>query len=1289
MGSLLFQMEKLDESNYEAWQLQMKSMLVHSEIWDPVENVLDPQAKEEVKAKFLNDDKKAVAMIILGVKSSQLIHIKNLKTAKEIWDKLKSIYQQSSPARKVSLFKKLLSVKLSEKIHMSEYINEFVTTNEKLKEIGVEIDDEILVILLLSGLSEQYENFVVAMETRDTLPSFEDLKIKLLEQGERHEEKRNETHDTQQAFAARNKNNKQSYDSKDSKRNSGKRDKRNSKCFNCGKRGHYARECKREKKSHDEKSSFASNILAATSENTLRSSSWCVDSGATSHMCCMRSMFSSFVKLRERILLADNNYIEAQGKGNVIIKIRNKRNLELQNVLYVPEMSTNFISVSRCVENGLSVKFCDKYATIAKGDYEVLRAQRKYNLFIFEIEEHKVFQLRDNGLQLWHNRFGHLNYRSLKEMINKELIRGINIKGGLEETNCNSCAKAKICSQAFPEGGNRSNGVLDLIHMDVCGPMNKQSIGGSRYFVTFIDDFSRRIFVYFLKIKSEVFEKFKVFHAMAERQTGRKIKVIRSDNGREFVNAEFNKYLEQFGIKRQLSVPYTPQQNGVAERANRTLVEMARTMMVHSGVAEFLWAEAVCTAAYIRNRSTTKALKNKTPFECWSGKKPTVSHFKIFGCKAVALDKTQSNKFIAKGKDCIFVGYSLYSKAYRLYDPEAKRIFEARDVKFDETSFRREVVEDDVFVVNPQQTTEEANDDQLVSQEEDVSHNEAEEELSADDADAENESQQIGPGRPRLIRTGRPGRPRKVKNVLNIMKSDEINIPSSSEEAMNSKEKQFWMEAMEKEFAALLKNKTWSLTQLPKGQRAIGCKWVYNLKRDVNGNVERFKARLVAKGCSQQHGVNYTDTFSPVVRYSTVRMLFALSAQLKLHVHQLDVTTAYLNSELHDVVYMQQPEHFVDVRHPKKVLRLNKAIYGLKQSGREWHSKLDGVLKNLGYKPCVGEPCLYSKNGQGKYNFITIYVDDLLIASTNEEDVMKIKQELGAIFEIVDKGIVRHILGIEVERNGAQGAISLSQKRYIEELLLKHGMKTCRPVSTPLDPGFQVGCTSESCKKVDATTYQSLIGELMYLAVLTRPDILHAVCKLSQRNQNPHQEHMAAVNHILRYLSGTKDVKIHYERVEGDICIEGFVDADWGSDNENRKSYSGYVFLMAGGVFSYESKKQNTVALSSTEAEYVALSSAAKEVLYLNQLLKEIDINVKDVVLYCDNVSAQHIAKNEMYHARTKHIDIKHHFIRDVINKDQLKLDYINTNDNIADLFTKNLVKSKHEKFVKLMNMRK
>jgi transposase InsO family protein len=622
-------------------------------------------------------------------------------------------------------------------------------------------------------------------------------------------------------------------------------------------------------------------------------------------------MFTKFEKHTEMIGLADAGFLQAEGIGTVELQTESYT-VELLNVLYVPKLKGNFISVSNAVANKCTVNFDAKNAKIMRNGICILKVNRAGGLYTIEIKHNRCYAAVNANALLWHQRYGHLNYASLMDMVNKGLVRGMDKIDVTKNTSCKTCMISKVHVQPFPQASeSRAQELLELVHTDVCGPFETQSIGGSRYFLTFIDDMSRRTYVYFLKGKDEVFDKFMEYKNLVERQTGKRLKCVRSDNGREYVNKKFDEYFKEMGIAQQLTVAYTPQQNGVAERANRTLVEMARCLLVQSGLGQELWAEAIYTAVYLRNRSPTKALIGKTPMEEWTGKKPNISHLKVFGSFAVALDKGQQrSKFKPKGKEYRMVGYSTNSKGYRLYDPELRKVVEKRDVVFDELGLPEQADADAECVMHKLSVDEchmpngaEKDDNDEITSNDDTDASDtlvATKQGSSDEFYAsaseelvlEEQAERIGPGRPRLLRTGRPGRPKKQYNVLSAMVTENVTVPSSYEEAMKSPEATYWREAMAKEYESLITNQTWQVAELPMEHRAIGCKWVFNLKRDALGQIQRFKARLVAKGCSHQYCVKYKDTFSPACSLESMRFILALAAELELYLHQMDVCTA-------------------------------------------------------------------------------------------------------------------------------------------------------------------------------------------------------------------------------------------------------------------------------------------------------------------------------------------------------------------------------------------------------------
>lgn len=1342
MSSGLYHIEKLDDENYDGWQVQMRSVLVHCDLWGYVsEKVVCPPASDEAAlAAHKLKIEKALATIMLSVKTSQLLHIKHSKTAAEAWKKLEDVHRPAGPASKVTIFKQLTNLKMAEGSSLSSHLGLFFGLCEKMNVIDIKIPDELMSIILLSSLPKSYENFVVAIESRDELPKVQVLKTKLLEEGNRRESNVTVQHDGEAAFFSKQQQQKQhksqhhgkpqhhQHHQQHQRQQQSSQQQQTSqqttqqqtrgKCYKCQKHGHYAAECN----SSSKRFSAAYAMLNSVGFADLKRHMWVLDSGTTCHMCCDKAMFNNISPHREKIQLAGDNYIYSESIGDVTIKTETT-DIQLKRVLYVPTLNTNFMSMSKATQYNYTVQFDNNNATITNNTgVIIMRAEKRGSLYVYTSEIEHLYNANTNDEFLtWHARYGHLNAKSLCKLMQNDLVRGIDVKNCQRTIECDVCIRAKMCSLPFGQKHSiSSDAVLDIVHSDICGPMRTTSLGGCRFFVLFIDDHSRKMFVQFLKHKSDVFDAFKLFKSRVERETGRKIKTLRTDNGCEYLSSQFSGFLDSEGIKRQLTVQYTPQQNGVAERANRTIVEMARCMLISSKLPESLWAEAVNTAVYLRNRSPTSLLM-KTPYEMWSGVKPAVYHLRIFGCRAFALDKRPGkSKFAAKSVECTMVGYSPESKAYRLYVKTSRKIIKSRDVKFFENSGLNGDIGDYTFfesltideparkappaIKSDLESDDESEFDDAVGEAGDSSSGRKDgsgvggtsgsvvgnDNRAIIEADrSEDAANGVSSKRNRLTSSTSTHAMnlRDRPNAL-FMIGECVSNPITVNDALSSRDKDRWFESMQAEYDALMENETWDLVELPAGRRPIQCKWVFNIKRDKRGNIERFKSRLVAKGCSQRYGVDYTETFSPVVRYSSLRLVLALAVEYNLHIHQMDVATAYLNGILNEDVYMKQPDMFISTKNENKVCKLKKALYGLKQSGREWNHKLDQVLTSIGFKPCHADTCVYTMNVGKQINIVLVYVDDILLACSSVNDLLIYKQKISDHFDVVDKGPVDFFLGMEIQCEN--GVTSVSHKHYIEELLAEHGMLDTRKCYTPLDPGqkFQRCDDCSNCVLVDTKSYQSLIGSLMYLGISTRPDIIHSVSKLAQFNIKPHAEHMTAAKHLLRYLNNTVNFKITYRKTGENVLA--FADADWAGSCDDRKSYTGYTLMLAGASVSWESCKQQTVALSSTEAEYMALSSASKEIVYVRNFLAELGFQKfvdKPTVLNGDNLSSMQLVKNPVYHAKSKHIDIRVHYIREVYKSKLIILNYVPTDENIADVFTKNLNKAKHTYLTRMLGI--
>ena len=501
------------------------------------------------------------------------------------------------------------------------------------------------------------------------------------------------------------------------------------------------------------------------------------------------------------------------------------------------------------------------------------------------------------------------------------------------------------------------------------------------------------------------------------------------------------------------------------------------------------------------------------------------------------------------------------------------------------------------------------------------------------------------------------------------------------------------MEAIVEEMESLHKNKTCELKELPQGKKTLGCKWVYKKKEAASEKEkEKFKARLVAKGYSQRKGIDYDEVFSPVVRHTSIRILLALVASYDMELEQLDVKTIFLHGDLEEVIYMEQPEGFMQPGTEHLVCRLKKSLYGLKQSPRQWYKRFDSYMIRIGFTRCEYDCCVYVKSlDDGSCIFLLLYVDDMLIAAKSMVEVNRLKSLLGKEFDMKDLGAARKILGMEIRRDRSAGKLWLSQKDYMEKVLERFSMANAKQVSTPLASHFRLSTaqcpeSAEEIQDMSKVPYASAVGYLMYAMVCTRPDLAHAVSTVSKYMANPGREHWKAVKWMFRYLRGTVGSGIMFAK-QDQISVVGYVDADYAEGMDDRRSTTGYVFTLAGGPICWRSMVQPLVALSTTESEYMAVTEAAKEALWLKGLVKELGIDQGGVQLYCDSQSAIYLAKHQIYHARTKHIDVRFHKVRELIASGDLILEKVHTSENAADMLTKIVTVDKFEHCLDLVNV--
>uniref|UniRef100_A0A2N9IB18 CCHC-type domain-containing protein n=1 Tax=Fagus sylvatica TaxID=28930 RepID=A0A2N9IB18_FAGSY len=1132
--------------NFGLWQRRVKDLLVQQGL------VKALYGKTKKPEKMTDDeweelDMKAVSTIRLLLADEVMYDVMEENSTAGIWLNLEKRYMSKSLTNKLHLKQKLYGLKM--------------------------IEDKTM--MLLTSLPASYEHLVTTLLYGKETLELEEVSGALLDHYQRkHKDSAESSGEGLVVKGYQDRGRKKDKDDK-SARGRSKSKSKTVKCFKCQKNGHMKRDCPEWNKGKEESSTSVNVVADSESDDDMLSvssstdglnNSWLLDSACSFHVTPHRNWFDTYRSINcGSVRMGNDATCTIIGMGTIKIKMSDGVVRTLEEVRHIPDMRKNLISLGILDSKGYSYKSENGIMKVSKGAMVVMTGQ-KISSNVYKLLGNTILggvaavaESEDDDTLLWHMRLGHMSERGMRELHKRNLLTGIK---SCKLDFCKYCIMGKQCRVRFKTATHKTKGILDYVHSDIWGPVRTPSKGGAQYFMSFIDDYSRKAWVYFLKNKSEAFAKFKIWKAEVENQTGRKIKCLRTDNGTEYRDGDFLKFCEEHGIKRHFTVRKTPQQNGVAERLNRTIIETARCLRLNAELPKIFWAEAVDMACYIINRSPRVALDGKVAEEVWTGQEVDYSFMRIFGCPAyVHISGEDRSKLDPKSKKCIFLGFKKGVKGYKLWDPVAQKVVISRDV---------------------------VELDELESQSNEEPHS--------------NDQEQDSTRSDRPKRNRRPPVRYGFEDLVSYALLTSSEDPSTFQEAIESSEKDKWMEAMVEENESLSKNKTWELTELPKGKKPIGCKWVFKKKEAVSEKEgERFKARLVAKGYSQRHGIDYDEVFSPVVRHTSIRAVLALVADQDLELEQLDVKTAFLHGNLEEEIFMEQPEGFKQPGTENLVCRLKKSLYGLKQSPRQWYKRFDSYMIQIGYTRCEYDCCVYVRILEdGSYIFLLLYVDDMLIAAKSM---------------------------CEVNRDREARKLWLSQKNYIRKVLEKFSMLDAKPVSTPLANHFRLSGSQcpkneEEIENMSKVPYASAVGCLMYAMVCTRPDLAHAVSTVSRQPETN--------------------------------SVVGYVDADYAGEVDDRRS---------------------------TTAE------AAKEALWLKGLVKELGLNQGGVQMHCDSQSVIYLVKNQAYHARTKHIDVRFHKIRELIVTGDIVLEKVHTSENAADMLTKPVTTAKFKHCLDLVNV--
>ncbi|KAD7477200.1 hypothetical protein E3N88_00336 [Mikania micrantha] len=1013
------------------------------------------------------------------------------------------------------------------------------------------------------------------------------------------------------------------------------------------------------KSSDKNASSVASTDTAHFGPSACQNSIWYVDSGGSMHMTGSRSLLQNYFTGRKGFVSFGND-----AKGYIIGKgMVTNGEIRFDDVNHVENLKYNLLSVSQMCDKGHVSLFTKQDCRILSSDvmpliskvldeYTLLKANRVGKVYAFDLSKnisvkgHPCLFSKASFKEsnLWHRRLGHVNIKNMNQLVKHGLVRGLPLKDFSCDENCTACLKGKQHKVSFPPiGDSKSTGCLQLLHMDLFGPVQIMSMAKKKYCLVIVDDYSKFVWTFFLHSKGEVAKAIMNFVLFAEKQYSIPIKCVRSDNGTEFRNHLLDEFYLSKGIQRQYSIPRTPEQNGVVERKNRTLIEAARTMLADSA----------------------------------------------FGCPCYILNtKDQLTKFDSKVDAGYFVGYSSTCKAYRVFNCRTKIVEETLHVKFNECPkdsipqnpaemFDLNILqhkfpvepngeEHEVLPANPPKDSTEIT--QGIPDDEDESTHlfrfsdnlptsaksvappapVAPPNTNADEILDSSTSFEIPaelfPGSSSTSAAAEPPantctalipyqelKDHPLSQILGDISAG-VSTRSqlsnfclyalfvSQQEPKNyhtALKDNGWVEAMQLELLQFQKQQVWELVPLPQGKCAIGTKWVFRNKTDENGQIVKNKAKLVVQGFSQEEGIDYDETFAPVARLEAIRLFLAYAALHKLKVFQMDVKSAFLYGKIKEEVYVCQPPGFEDNKHPDWVYKLDKALYGLKQAPRAWYDTLSTFLLKNNFTRGSIDKTLFIKNvGQHKL-LVQIYVDDIIFASSDLKLCDAFTELMTKNFEMSAMGELQFFLGLQIKQK--PDGIFIHQSKYTKELLKKFDLQNCKPCSNPMSSTTQLDADLKGTS-VDETLYRCMIGSLMYLTA-SRPDIMFATCVCARFQAAPKESHLIAVKRIFRYLQGTLSLGIWYST--GHSCkLVAFSDSDYAGCKLSRKSTSGGCQFLGNCLVSWQSKKQTSVATSTAEAEYIAAASCTSQILWLQSQLLDYGIKELKTPLLMDSASA-------------------------------------------------------------------
>jgi len=1400
----------LNEENFNSWRIRMTSTLSALGLGIYLEqNVATDDIQDQNEVARIEREKNAAKSILLNNIEDKIYPlITETDSAHDLMENLKILFEKDESVTLQEWLEKLKLLKVKNQRDLLKVTSKMMTIFRKMEIRNMPITEKEKVNYLLKCMPKDLKLIFISSRTDTAENLFDDIKEKynLLfhigsavenrNNNNEHEEMMdidlvdnilniNKTRNNHKKYCQICKMNNHNIDEcyynlknknrniKNNNNNKRSNFKRNNQFKNKKNRINFVNKNKHDIiYSSDDDLLLIYNIENKEEDNNSKFTTWIYDTGASEHITNNKNILRNFKQFKTKMKCANNTNCEFLGYGTYEGKINN-HHIRLNKVYYSKQISKNLISGTKLAESGITCEINNN-----SHHPQLIIKNNNENIYNTHLNKHNNFRIKtvnkkfsqDKNIlnlnknfqnNIWHNRLGHYYNKNLNKFLRLHKINSKNFN----HQNCKFCEIAKLNRKPHNGIPPKANNINEIIYSDIMGPIN-ESINKNKYIITFIDDFSRKAWISPLKSKSDAKEVIINFIKLINNQNpNNKIKVFKSDNGKEYNNKRINNFCKRNGIKKVYSPPYNPQNNGIAERFNRTISACIKTMLFWAKLNTNFWDYAAKQATYIYNLVPHSSINDQVPDEIYFNKTVNLKYLKTFGCLAYYKDFSQNKpKFEINSRKGIYLGFNTKTHCHIIMDEEDKSIHLVREAIFleEETgnrskNFGNELADSEIDELLKNHSTMNLNQDHESSGDEFESHHtqnlisinnnnnlinhvthknflnnsnlynnshyEIDDNNNNNNSPKENDEniqnniqsykRPLSPNNDNHISKYRllENNENKINSedieeiqndiIFNIdqkqqeninetnNEEEEINnkkkvmkinteVPLSYSDALNREDWKLWKNAINKELRNLYNNKVMKfIRNIPDNKNLIKTKWVFAIKKDSNNKIIKYKARLVAKGYKQTYGIDYDIIYSPTLDIVCIRLIIAFAAKYKWIIYQLDIQAAYLNAPIDKEVYVTIPKG--DANYGNGFWLLQKSLYGLKQSGRNWNNTISSFLIKKGFKQTKAESCLFFKKDlNNKLScIIGLYVDDIIITGHTYE-ILEFVSFIKNKFSISKCEPANFILGIKIEKNDDFN-YSISQEAFIHNILSKFKITNIQKSKSPYSGD---NTNNKNNSPFSKTIYKSAIGSLIHLAKCTRPDIAFAVNNAARNCESPTISDWNKVLTIFKYLNYSINFKITYT---GEGNLIAYSDADFGGDKSDRKSTSGNLICIGNKPIFWSSKKQTVVALSTAEAEFISTAELTRKILWIKNILVELLDKDKPITIFTDNKPSKITIENGQFNNNMKHIDIRQHFIFDAYKNNKIKLEYISTENMLADILTKGFSGPKMSKFTNLI----